>query len=1294
MISIGRARITFITSIFLIMLALPGLVSGQSASTGAVVGTVTDPGGALVANAAVELSSAATSLKLNARTNSDGQYIFPTVPPAEYTITVAAQGFRRTVLRVRVEVAKSTRGDIKLEVGDLAQHVEVTGGAQAELQTLDSTVGNVITNEEFVRLPTVQRRASELIYLQVATTPIAGAGFYGGGAVAGGRTDQNTATMDGIVITDLVLGGELSGSISQFHLPVDAISEFRGSVSNPNETQSGSGGGQFAFSSSRGTNNWHGSVYWYHQNDNVNANSWTRNRLGQRNPELKDNRFGFRLGGPVWKDKLWFFAFYEGRRFPQGTDATRTGIRESLRSGILTFRDATNTLRQYNLNPSNGPLASVCGPQGNLTCDPRGIGFNPVIRQYFGLYPVANNFAVGDGLNTAGISAAVDTNILFDTTLARLDYKFNDRWTAFGNFFYQRQLIDDTTQVEINPNETGGDLLKSLSGLPHHPKVVTVGVTGELSPSLNFTSRFGYNLQGFQFKRGLPVKDIVPGLGGFAVDLGAVDDPGDPVITRARPEGSDTHIYQWNNSLSWVKGNHVFTGGLLFRHVNSFHFRVDKIPAHMVPILNLTAGANISIPATQRPPTCGGAIQTNCLQVADVGNWNTLYSVLLGMWDNTQTFNPRDAEGNPLGQVPLANTHTSNRFEIQLSDVWRLKPSLTLNAGVNITYETPYREVDDKDYFLVDAANGDLIRPHEMLARKEQAALEGRTFNQQIAYVRRADLEGRDIYPPLFNAGPRLSLAWNPSFTDGTLGKLFGDRKTVIRGGYSLVYDQILIIGPQLWGIIGNEILSDSTSITSPTCDRNGTPGPGCVPGVTPFRVGVDGAPRLPAPGPVTVPLVPRARNTLVAGSGFGVGTGYAYDPDFKVGGIHGLNLTLQRELPGNVIFEGGWIGRWGRDLSNSVNINAPPVNLRDLTGQSGQLFAEAFDAVASQLRSGVAAASVTSQPWFENLYGPGGTRTLAAAQSANFVSGNISTLFTNATSGVDARLQRLGMPTVLNQQFGNLTYHTFGSLTNYNAFFASARKRFSRGLSATFNYTWSHCTDSFGRQDDEQGGAWANPYNRDTNYGDCISDIRHLFQTYGTYDFPGPRQGVEGKILGGWYQSWIFTAHTGRPLSFTQGAVPFGAVTCCGTATSAPPLREVPRPDVHSGVPGSGLIGTSNVTGLNLFENPEAVYRSVRYTSLVLDQEHSYRGHFRQLGRWNLDYSIGKRTRLTEKVSLNFGADFFNIFNHVNFSTPGLNLASPATFGAITAQESPVILTGDINVGPRRMQFFFRVDF
>src|SRR5262249_8841946 len=151
---------------------------------------------------------------------------------------------------------------------------------------------------------------------QVATTPLTGGGTPLGGSVAGARPDQNTATFDGILITDPLAGGETGGNITMAALPIELIDEFRGTVSNPNETMGRSSGGQFSFATRHGTNSWHGAAYWYHQNVYFNANSWIRNRLAQKNPPLKDNRPGVELGGPIFKDKTFLFGLYEGRRFP------------------------------------------------------------------------------------------------------------------------------------------------------------------------------------------------------------------------------------------------------------------------------------------------------------------------------------------------------------------------------------------------------------------------------------------------------------------------------------------------------------------------------------------------------------------------------------------------------------------------------------------------------------------------------------------------------------------------------------------------------------------------------------------------------------------------------------------------------------------------------------------------------------------------------------------------------------------------------------------------------------------
>src|SRR5205807_48519 len=236
----------------------------------------------------------------------------------------------------------------------------------------------------------------------------------------------------------------------------------------------------------------------------------------------------------------------------------------------------------------------------------------------------------------------------------------------------------------------------------------------------------------------------------------------------------------------------------------------------------------------------------------------------------------------------------------------------------------------------------------------------------------------------------------------------------------------------------------------------------------------------------VTVPYVPAAR---VAGSSFGVSAARAIDPGLTAGHVHGVDLTLQRELPSNVIVELGWIGRYGRDLMASFNLNAVPINLRDMSGKSSQTFAQAFDSVAGELRRGIPAAQVTPQPWFDNVFGAGGTRTIAAAGSAGFVNGRLSDLFLNT---IDPRLLALGMPTVLNQQFDRMSWISSGSWSNYNALFFSVAKRFSKGLQLNANYTWAHGLDTSSNTADANASAWSTPFNPAFDYADTLSDLRH----------------------------------------------------------------------------------------------------------------------------------------------------------------------------------------------------------
>lgn len=362
---------------FLLLAACPRLAA-QTANAGVVLGTVTDASGAVVPGVGVDLTNTATGITTHQTTNGKGQYLFPQVAPANYVLTFKADRFRTVTLQnVTVEVNKSFTGNVQMQVGEVNQTVEVRSTAQAELQTTDAQVGDVVSGEELEHLPTLQRSAIELRQLQPVTTP---GNFDSGGTVAGARSDENTLTLDGIDISDSIVGGQ--GITEGQPASIENVQEFRTGVTNSNVTFGRAPGGQTTLVSRSGSNAFHGDAYWYTQNSAFNANTWDNNRSGIPEPELKDNRGGVSIGGPIIKDKTFFFANYEIHRFPQDVDFTDIVPTPSLKAGILQFPDATGTVRQYNLATS-----TACGAAGGQPCDPRGLGVSPTVQALWNLLP-------------------------------------------------------------------------------------------------------------------------------------------------------------------------------------------------------------------------------------------------------------------------------------------------------------------------------------------------------------------------------------------------------------------------------------------------------------------------------------------------------------------------------------------------------------------------------------------------------------------------------------------------------------------------------------------------------------------------------------------------------------------------------------------------------------------------------------------------------------------------------------------------------------------------------------------
>src|SRR5712671_2363769 len=385
-----RMLLGLVVLLVFVVLSIAVSLSAQTASTSTVTGTVSDKTGATVPNARVDLEDVDTKAKTSVTTGNDGAYTFISVRPGNYSITVSGKGFRQSVVSgVRVEVGKSALVNVSLEVGGMTETVEVTAGTGVELQTLDASVGGVLDSNLLASMPTLSRDATALMLLQPMAIPGfngpggTGEGNSNGGTIAGARMDQNTFMLDGGDATSNMEGG--GGYNSGFvatpravvPTPVESLEEFRVATNNAGTDFTRSAGAEVQMVTKRGTNSWRGAGYWYHQNDELNANNWFRNNgFGDptaapiQNPEWRDNRYGGKVGGPIWKNRTFFFLHEEERHFFTQAVFSRLVPTAAMRAGILEFKDpATGNIIPFNLNavPTVDPGAFAGDPNTGQT---------------------------------------------------------------------------------------------------------------------------------------------------------------------------------------------------------------------------------------------------------------------------------------------------------------------------------------------------------------------------------------------------------------------------------------------------------------------------------------------------------------------------------------------------------------------------------------------------------------------------------------------------------------------------------------------------------------------------------------------------------------------------------------------------------------------------------------------------------------------------------------------------------------------------------------------------------------
>src|SRR6266704_884541 len=762
---------------------VPAALYSQNVSSGTITGTVTDPSKAAVADATVTLTDTATNLPRTTTTNEVGRYVFANVPPGTYTLTINKAGFRAAKFTNQVvNVGTSLTLNVALDIGATTQVVEVTA-TNAELQTMNATVGNTISGVALDSLPGLGRDVSTFVSLQPGVAP--------DGSVAGANQDQNSymldggnnsSDMDGTMNTYTPgFAGDPSGGLVNSYAtgtgvtgapggggpsgvmptPVDSIEEFKVGTTNQTADFNSSAGAQVQMVTRRGTNTWHGTAYEYYLNNNWNANTFDNNAAGQAVPVYHYNRFGGSVGGEVIPKailggKTFLFANYEGFRWVNSSTVRRAVPSEGMRLGLLQFGGTV-----YNLNPgpvtypSTAPAIGVLVPGttypgSGTTLDPRGLGISPTMRALWQFMPESNVSDCGsvsrcDKLNVLKFQANMALPWKDNIGVLRLDHDFGSKWHFYSTYRYYRMERATNNQVDIGGFFPGDKLgvPASVSNRPQVPWYLTASLSTNITN--NLTNNFYYSyLRNFWARASAAQPPQVAGLGGAIEPFGEsstnVLAPYNLNTQSVRTRFWDGKDNMFRDDVSWLKGTHFFQFGGTYQHNWNYHQRTDNGGGINYQTV-YQSGASLT--------TANGMDMTGFTPAGVPATaWARDYAIALGIPGVTQIAYTRTGPNLTLNppNTPAFDQSTIPFYNLYASDSWRMKPTFTLTYGLGWTLEMPPVEAQGKQITLVDM-NGKPIDTKAYLDARKAAALQGQVLNPEVGFVLNGNVAGKPKYP-------------------------------------------------------------------------------------------------------------------------------------------------------------------------------------------------------------------------------------------------------------------------------------------------------------------------------------------------------------------------------------------------------------------------------------------------------------------------------------------------------------------------------------------------------------------
>jgi hypothetical protein len=1230
--------------------ATPRVWGQFGAST--IRGTVTDPTGAVVSGATVTITNLQTNLSRSQTTKSNGSYSFELIQPGDYKVEIEAKGFRKSVVpRVQALVGAVAEVSQALQVGEVSTTVEVVPASGAvQVNTQDATLGNNIVHSQIIDLPLEARNVLNLLTLQPGVTPA--------GYVAGARSDQSNVTLDGVDINDAqvnqltftaspqttptaVSAAGIGGSV--LRLNAEAVEEFRVNTVNANADEGRSSAAQINLVTKSGTNDWHGALFEFYRGTLFEANNWFSNAAQVPRTPLVRNTFGGALGGPVVKNKLFFFYSYEGLREATASAVTRVVPLASLGKGIINYSYCTdpscNTLAKGSLNlAQNQQVYSAAG------INPAALA---ALANAASKY-AANDTTVGDGLNTSGFRFNSPTPLRLNSHFARLDFVPSHNQTLF----VRANVIDDH---QARPQRFPDTISPATWS---HPTGLAVGHTWTIGSNLVNNVRYGYTRQAFTNSGDSNGNDI---------SFRFVFQPTNQEHNLARI----TPVHNITDDVSWIHGKHVFQFGANVRAISnarvSFANAFDNAITN--PSFYLGAGDHVStdfqnfLIANALP---GGNAGQSLNSIAETQNAATAIIGRFSQYTANFTFNK---DGSLFGAgTPSSRTFATQAYEMYFQDAWKFRPHITLTVGLRYDLERPVYETQ-----------GFEVQPTVPLGVYFQdrlnAAAQGKNFSDPIVVNRSGPVNGGK---PMYNWDkdnfqPRIAVAWSPSYSHGLLHALFGDGNTsVLRGGFSLTndyYGQALAVD---WDL--NNTLGFTSNFTTPANTYDTVPCATCS-GLGPlfsgFNQNVRSLPGVVVPGNLTFPL------SQPLDEGERIET--SVDSNLQAPAEYVWNMTFERQIARNTKLSFSYIGRVAEHLLARRDVAA----FNDIVDpKSGMDWYTAGTMLEKQRQQGVVTSAIAPIPFFENLLPTGfasimnsafgldpvcsgknpgfvptwsNTQVFYAMQSRTprnpcaFFAGND---WTDAQALVDQVLASIKAPTLFMQpQYGALSAWSTIGYSNYNALTVSLRQRF-RSLTMDFNYTYSHSLDDASGLQTATGYAGSafivNPIRQSSWYGNSDFDIRHQINAYGVWQMPfgkgrpflGTANRAIDAVVGGWQISGIYRWNTGLPLTampyddarwatnwnVQANVTPAGPVSTCPDRSSTPKLF------------GSGC-------------DIKAIYQSFRN---AFPGESGPRNYLRQPAYMNGDLGLGKTFNMpwNEQHKLQLRWDVFNVANFQPFGT------------------------------------------